>query len=115
MRRVRESVAETKTCQWYDGLGLQRIKLNLQGRRGWPDQQFFVPGGRPLLIEFKAEGEEPRKLQQYIHDQLRNAGYEVEVHTNAEEAIASIKRRLETVPSVRREKTAGRIRKTQVG
>ena len=110
-RIVKETVAETKTCQWYDGLGLQRLKLNGFGRRGFPDQEFFVPGGKPFLIEFKADGEEPRKLQAYIHKQLKEAGYDIEVHTNHLEAIAAIKRRLEAVSSVRADKATKRVRK----
>lgn len=95
LRRVREKPAEDKTNKWYDAKypGL-RTKLNLQGRRGWPDQCYWIAGGRPFLIEFKAEGEDPRKLQAYIHEQLRNNGYDVEVHTDAAEAIAALKRRI---------------------
>lgn len=96
MRRVHESVAETKTCKWYDGLGLLRIKVNIHGRRGWPDQEFFIPGGKPFLIEFKADGEDPRALQAYTINCLREDGYDVEVHTTAEGAIAAIKSRLKS-------------------
>lgn len=95
MRRVKETKAEDRTNEWYDlRFPLMRVKLNLQGRRGWPDQEYFIPGGKPLMIEFKAEGEEPRALQQAIHRKLKENGYEVETHTDAVEAIAAIKARL---------------------
>lgn len=97
MRRVKETKAEVKTNEWYDlRFPLMRVKLNLQGRRGWPDQEYFIPGGRPFLIEFKAEGEEPRALQSHIHRKLKEHGYDIEVHTEAAKAIAAIKSRLES-------------------
>ncbi len=94
MRRVKETVAETRTNRWYDAIRPNsRRKLNGEGRRGWPDQEYFLPG-RPFMIEFKAEGEEPRALQKFIHDKLKKDGYDVEVHTTAEGAIAAIRKRL---------------------
>ena len=90
MRRVKEKIAQTKTNKWADLRGILHTTLTLRGRRGWPDEVYWLPK-RPLLIEFKAEGEEPRKLQAYIHEQLRGLRYDVEVHTKAEEAIASLR------------------------
>lgn len=107
MRRVHEKKAESKTNAWYDALWPHtRRKLNGAGNRGWPDQLYMIPGGRPLMIEFKAEGEEPRKLQAHIHERLRENGYEIEVHTKAEEAIASIRKRVEAARG--KSKAAGR-------
>ena len=112
MRRVREKKAQKTTNAWYDARYPDaRTTLTLRGRRGWPDEVFWLPGGRPLLVEFKAEGEEPRKLQQYIHQKLKEQGYEVEVHTDAAEAIASIKQRLEAVSKVQSGKASKRISK----
>ena len=92
MRRVREKKAQTKANAWYDERYPDaRTTLTLRGRAGWPDEVYWLPK-RPLLIEYKAEGEEPRKLQAHIHEQLRERGYEVQVHTDAAEAIAAIKK-----------------------
>ena len=88
---VRERKAQTATNTWADAVGIPRTTLTLRGRRGWPDEVYWVPGGRPLLIEFKAEGEEPRKLQLYIHTLLRQNGYEIQAHYKAAEAINAIK------------------------
>jgi hypothetical protein len=94
-RRVPEKKAEKKVNAWYDLLfPLLRTKLNLQGRKGWPDQAYWIPGGRPVLFEYKAEGEAPRKLQGHIHTELEKHGYIVEVHHDAAEAIASLKRHM---------------------
>ncbi len=91
MRRAPESAAERAVNAWYDNnVPCLRTKLNLHGRRGWPDQCYWLPHA-PLLIEFKAEGEAPRRLQQHIHDKLRKAGYEVIECRTAQEAIEAIK------------------------
>jgi hypothetical protein len=90
MRRVREKKAQVRANDWAESRGIPHTTLTLRGRRGWPDEIFWLPF-RPLLIEFKAEGEEPRKLQLYVHEQLRSLGYDIEVHTSETEAIASLK------------------------
>lgn len=96
IKRAKEVKAEKTTNEWFDlRFPLMRVKLNLRGRRGWPDQGYFIPGGRPFFIEFKADGEEPSELQRAIHRRLKENGYDVEVHTEAIAAIAAIKSRLE--------------------
>jgi len=66
------------------------LKLNLQGRRGWPDRLIMWEGGNFLFIEFKRPGEEPRKLQLYIHQLLRDIGFEVQVHDDADVALRTV-------------------------
>ena len=66
-------------------------KLNVRGRRGQTDRVFWIPGGRPLLLELKREGEEPRKLQLYTIKQLRELGYNVETADNFDAAIFHIR------------------------
>lgn len=60
------------------------------GQHGYPDRIFFIPGGRPLLIEFKSPGKKPRKLQVHRIKQLKDLGYAVEVHDDDKEALAAI-------------------------
>ena len=55
------------------------VVLATKGITGWPDVAFLCPGARTLLVEFKRPGDEPRPRQLYIHDQLRQLGYTVEV------------------------------------
>ena len=81
--------------RWADARGILRVTLNLMGNRGWPDNVYWINGGKPLLIEYKAPGEEPRKLQKYVHKRLRELHYEVEVHDNPADAIKSIKAHIE--------------------
>ena len=67
------------------------IKLIEGSETGWPDGLFLIPGGKPLWIEFKWPGENPDLKQEYMHELLRNLGYEVETHTDVEGALAAIR------------------------
>lgn len=86
-----ESQVENKACELvWKYLGIEGSKLNILGDTGYPDRIFWIPGGRPLLIEFKRPGEEPRPKQIHIHEQLRGLGYEVQVHDNAIDAFQAV-------------------------
>lgn len=61
-------------------LGLCAVKLATRAYRSYPDFIFFIPGGRPLLIEFKRTGEQPTAAQAAIHEDLHNAAYTVQIH-----------------------------------
>ena len=90
-RAALETACEREVNRWYDArFPEMRTKLTLFGRRGWPDQVYWIPGGRPLLIEYKKKGEEPRKLQLHIHANLRKAGYDVQTHEDFESAKSAI-------------------------
>ena len=71
-------------------LGIVGSKLVTPGDTGYPDRIFWIPGGRPLLIEFKRPGEEPRPKQEHIHAQLKQLGYKIEVHDNAVRAFSAV-------------------------
>jgi hypothetical protein len=57
------------------------LKLNVTGRRGWPDRMYLFHG-RTLFIEFKRAGEKLRKLQMYVHGQLSRHQFNVTVVDN---------------------------------
>lgn len=65
-------------------------KLNLMGRRSWPDRCFWLPE-RPLLIEFKRVGETLTPLQKATHKILKGLGYEVKACTDSGRAIQFIR------------------------
>ena len=76
-----ESKLQTRAVGYARSLGLL-VKRNYQGpgaESGWPDVELFAPGGRVVLIEFKAPGKEPRKLQRYRIQRLRDLGHSVHV------------------------------------
>ena len=86
-----ETKIELEACDLvWKHLGIEGSKLRITGDNGYPDRIFWLPGGHPLLIEFKCPGEEPRPKQLHIHNQLRGLGYEVQVHDNAITAFQAV-------------------------
>lgn len=82
-----EKDTEHEVVSWaYTQLGITGSKLKIVGDDGYPDRIFWIPGGKPLFIEFKRPGEEPRPKQVYVHNMLRKLGYFVEVCDNVEGA-----------------------------
>lgn len=98
MRELETSIEQNACDLIFDNLGIENSKLKVLGDNGFPDRVFWLPGGRPFLIEFKRPGEEPRPKQLYIHNKLRNLGYQVEVHDNAINAFEAVIKALESTP-----------------
>lgn len=92
-RKLEKQHVEKPVCDWADSRLIMHRKLNGEGKRGWPDREFFLPGGKPFLIEFKRPGEEPDPLQLETIGALRALGYDVEVHDDKNTAIAAILKR----------------------
>lgn len=80
----RESVIEADVSRYAVSKGVLTLKLNVSGRRGWPDR-IYLFNGRVMFIEFKRQGEQPRKLQEYVHGQLRQHGFGVFVVDNLQQ------------------------------
>lgn len=74
--------------------GVESRKLTTPGHSGTMDRMFLIPGGRPLLIEFKKPGEQPRPLQLAEHALWKKLGYDVEVHDTVEGAVEAVRRAL---------------------
>ena len=86
-----ESKIEEKTCALvWKHLGIKNSKFVTPGDTGYPDRIFWIPGGKPLLIEFKRPGQKVRQKQKYIHGQLKKLGYQVEVHEDAIRAFQAV-------------------------
>lgn len=62
---------------------------------GWPDVLFFIPGGRPFLLECKWPGYEPKPKQEHIHDMLEELGYDVAWTDDEEAGLDAIRARVE--------------------
>jgi hypothetical protein len=90
-KRVLEKTTENSVKDYaLKKYGMKSIKLNLWGHRSMPDRMFWMPGGKPLLIEFKREGEVPTPLQTHAIEELRILGYDVHVADNKTDGIAII-------------------------
>jgi hypothetical protein len=88
-----ESYIERRVCDLALELGVRNTKL--QKATGYPDRIFWIPGGKPLLIEFKRPGEKPSEIQYHIHDIFRQLGYHIEVCDDVNHAIKIIIKALE--------------------
>ena len=86
-----ERTIEAAVVRYAQQNGVLCTKLNIVGRRGWPDRCFWLPGGRPLFIEFKRAGLKPTPLQEHTHAQLRAAGYRVEVIDDAAQGVVVLR------------------------
>jgi hypothetical protein len=108
---------ENPTVGWAKKNGCELVyKMSTQFTRDWPDRLFFIPGGRPLLIEFKRPGKAPTPKQAARIKQLKELGYDVEVCDNKEQGVALVRARLEAaaVHAPRRKVPTGARRRSSV-
>lgn len=83
-----EAAIERRVCdRALSELGVGNFKWGVDG---WPDRVFLVPGGKPLMIEFKAPGGELSPRQVFRIECLRTWGYNVEVYNDADRAFQAI-------------------------
>ena len=75
---MREKYIEEKLVKEVKKRGGLCEKWNA-GTSGWPDRIVLLPDGKFGMVEIKAPGKKPRKLQIHRHEQLRNFGYNVYV------------------------------------
>lgn len=96
-RPSEKASVENPVVKYAQGLGIPVLKVNPLWAAGWPDRVFFVPGGRPLIIEFKrADDGKLRKKQKEIIGKLEKLDYEVYTVDTVEEGKALVRARLET-------------------
>ena len=53
------------------------LKLLSPSMAGLPDRMILTPGGRVYFVELKAPGQKPRRLQESVHNMLRQLGFSV--------------------------------------
>lgn len=85
-----ESKLEQAVAQISDDLGILTLKLNVRGRRGWPDRMFLYKG-YVIFIELKPPGERLALIQEWVHEQLRKQRFTVLVATDANVVRAFLK------------------------
>ena len=91
-----ETKIELQACDLIFGnLGVGSLKLNVKANTGWPDRIFWVPGGKPLIIEFKTPDGELSPKQKYHIERLKKDGYNVEVCDDAIDAFYAAIRAVE--------------------
>lgn len=90
MRNLESKVQKKILGLVWKYLGIKGSKLVTPGDTGFPDLLFWIPGGCPFLIEVKRPGEEARVKQAYVHNYLRELGYQVEVHDDPISAFQAV-------------------------
>jgi len=93
--RYESDIEEAVSKRALNELGVASVKLVMRYASGWPDRLYWIPGGVPLVHEYKRPGEEPEGLQADRIEYLRKIKYEIEVHDDADLAFQSVKRALE--------------------
>lgn len=63
--------------RWAKKRGVKWLRITLMpgAERGWPDHVFLVPGGAPVMFEFKKPGEGPSEIQKVRLEYLHENGY----------------------------------------
>lgn len=89
MAKLLEAHIEQEITDYAKSLGMMTLKLNVKGQAGWPDRM-YVWRGHVWFIEYKAPGQKPRPLQDYIHKQLRGQLITVRVVDNLIDARRTI-------------------------
>lgn len=100
------SIEETACRKALDELSVRSLKLNGSGNTGWPDRVFFIPGGKPLFIEFKQPGESAEPRQALIHKFLKYHGYQITVEDSVEGALKAVRTSLATAVAAGRAQRA---------
>lgn len=86
-----ETAIERAACrQILAKFGVGSVKLTLRST-GYPDRLFWIPGGMPLLVEFKRPGERPRPKQEHVIAELRRLGYDVVICDSADCAVRAVR------------------------
>ena len=80
-----EKKIEKKVCEYAKEHGFLTPKFTVVSERGWPDRLFIDPDGWCVFIEFKQEGKELSKLQQYRCLQLTERSVSVLVVDSIEQ------------------------------
>lgn len=76
-RKLLERGIEKPVVAYARQKGVMVTKMTAMGYSSMPDRCFWLPGGKPVLIEFKRPGGVLRPLQLKTVLELRGMGYEV--------------------------------------
>lgn len=81
---------QTEVSDFATSINLIRVRLNVTGRKGWPDYLYGYKG-RVCFVEFKRPGCKPEPIQDHVHTMLRAAGFWVFVVDNADYGMSLLK------------------------
>ena len=82
-----EKVVERKLVELVKINGGMCIKLLCDQLIGLPDRMCLFPGHKIVFVELKTTGRKPKRIQAYMHNELRALGFRVEVIDTVESVI----------------------------
>ena len=82
-----EKVVERKLVELVKMNGGMCIKLLCDQLIGLPDRMCLFPGHKIVFVELKTTGRKPKRIQMYMHNNLRALGFRVEVIDTVESVI----------------------------
>lgn len=74
---IKESVIESKVCEYAKSLGWTTLKIKSASNNGYPDRVYFRKHTPCFFIEFKKQGKYLTILQQSRKRELQNNGVHV--------------------------------------
>jgi len=85
-----ESQIEKQVTTYLKKNGIWPVKMSLTSENGFPDR-LCIGYNNIFFIELKAPGKKPRPLQKFIHDKIRQFGFDVLVIDEKQQIIDYIK------------------------
>lgn len=79
MAKESEKVVERILRETVEYKGGICLKLLTSYFNGLPDRLVLLPGKIAFFVETKSTGDDPRKLQKWVHNKLRSLGFDVYV------------------------------------
>lgn len=92
MNKGSEKVIERRLVEAVKQRGGLCIKLLCDQFLGLPDRMCLLPEGVIIFVEVKTTGCKPRKIQSFVHSQLRALGFAVEIIDRIEDINTIINR-----------------------
>ena len=92
-----EAATQKRSIAFARSLGVEVIRMSFRPgvASGWPDVLFLIPGGRPLMVEFKAPRGSTTPMQRHRLATLARLGYDVAVAYDFDTAREAIARAVE--------------------
>lgn len=76
---MRETDVEKKLVESIEETGGLCIKFGGIFQVGLPDRICLLPQGNIIFVELKAPGKKPRRIQAFMHNKLRQLGFDTRV------------------------------------
>ena len=91
-----EAIYERQFSRHCESIGVECLKLRIDGRDGFPDRTLLCPDGSVGFVEFKQPGKQLRPQQRLWKRLLESLGFAYAIAFSFEDAVAFLDTLLET-------------------